>query len=121
MRPACRFGRLAQTFVSHSLTDFGARKVSGRDFRGAAENRTPAACAPRAAAPHSTSTSEFGLNKVSRHPGSSVCVSIFALLSAGPARCDKSRIFSLNCLPQRMEYQPENGFAVKRKVRHENN
>src|ERR1039458_4694804 len=26
-----------------------------------------------------------GLNKVSRHPGSSVCVSIFALLSAGSA------------------------------------
>jgi hypothetical protein len=60
------------------------------------------------------------LNKVSRHPGSSVCVSIFALISAGPAHCD-GRIFSLNCLPQRMEYQPENGFAVNRKVRHENN
>ena len=61
-----------------------------------------------------------GLNKVSRHPGSSVCVSIFALISAGPARCD-GRIFSLNCLPQRMEYLRENGFTVNRMVRHENN
>jgi hypothetical protein len=116
------------------------------------------------------------LNKVSRHPDSSVCVSIFALLSAGPAiRRDvparsagfqtcriadfqvgrglenarpagletrdtadlevcatvavldaplvvgTARIFSLNCLPQRMEYQRENGFAVNRRVRHENN
>jgi hypothetical protein len=59
-RPACRFGRLAQTFVSHALSDFGARKFVGRDFRRAAENRTPAACAPRAAAPHPTSTSEVG-------------------------------------------------------------
>jgi hypothetical protein len=31
------------------------------------------------------------------------------------------RIFSLNCLPQRMEYQLENGFAVNRRARHENN
>jgi len=38
----------------------------GRDFRRAAENRTPAACAPRAAAPHSTSTSEFGLSSEQR-------------------------------------------------------
>jgi len=27
----------------------------------------------------------------------------------------------LNCSPQRMEYQQENGFAVNRRVRHENN
>ena len=47
---------------SHSLSNFGARKFVGRDFRRAAENRTPAACAPQAAAPHSTSTSEFGIN-----------------------------------------------------------
>jgi hypothetical protein len=59
-------------------------------------------------------------NKVSRHPDSSVCASIFALLSAGPAVAT-ARIFSLNCLPQRMEYQRENGFAVNRRVRHENN
>jgi hypothetical protein len=59
-------------------------------------------------------------DKVSRHPGSSVCVSIFVLLSAGPAIVP-ARIFSLNCLPQRMEYQHENGFIVNRRVRHENN
>ena len=35
-------------------------------------------------------------------------------------RCDGA-IFSLNCLPQRVEYQRENGFAVNRRVRHENN
>lgn len=55
-------GRLAQTFVSHALSDFGAKKFGGRDFRRAAENRTPAACVPRAAAPYSTSTSDVGFN-----------------------------------------------------------
>jgi hypothetical protein len=34
-----------------------------------------------------------GLNKVSRHPGSSVCISIFALLSTGPAHCDGANFF----------------------------
>ena len=57
-RPACRFGRPAQTFVSHSWSDFGARRFVGRDFRRAAENCTPAACAPPAAAPHSTSADQ---------------------------------------------------------------
>jgi len=61
------------------------------------------------------------LDKVSRHPDSFICVSIFALLFAGRAGGAAARIFSLNCSPQRMEYQQENGFAVNRRVRHENN
>jgi hypothetical protein len=32
-----------------------------------------------------------------------------------------ARIFSLKCLPHWMEYQRENGFALNRRVRHENN
>jgi hypothetical protein len=31
-----------------------------------------------------------------------------------------ARIFSLNYLPQRVEHQRENGFAVNRKMRYEN-
>ena len=38
------------------------RKCVGRGFRRAAENHTPAACAPRVATPHTIPTSEFGLN-----------------------------------------------------------
>jgi hypothetical protein len=48
-----------------------------------------------------------------------VCATV-AVLDA-PLVVGTARIFSLNCLPQRMEYQRENGFAVNRRVRHENN
>jgi len=43
--------------------------------------------------------------------------------AVGRARCAAAtaQIFSLNCLPQRMEYQRENGFAVNRRTCHENN
>jgi hypothetical protein len=40
---------------------------------------------------------------------------------AGCAAAATAQIFSLNCLPQRMEYQRENGFAVNRRACHENN
>jgi hypothetical protein len=40
---------------------------------------------------------------------------------AGYTAAAPPRIFSLNCLPQRMEYQRENGFVVNRRARHENN
>jgi hypothetical protein len=63
------------------LSDFGSKKFVGRDFRRAAENRTPAACAPRATAPHSTSTSEFGFKTIPAETAtSSGCAT---LLSAG--------------------------------------
>ena len=59
-RPACRFGRLAQTIVTHLSSPFPrARMFVGRGFRRAAENHTPAAYAPRAVTPDTTSTSEF--------------------------------------------------------------
>ena len=50
-RPACRFGRPGQTIVSHWSPHFHARKFVGQGFRRAAENRTPAACAPPADGP----------------------------------------------------------------------
>ena len=48
-RPACRVGRPAQTLVAHSFCDVGGSEFERRSFRRAAENHTPAACAPRAA------------------------------------------------------------------------
>src|ERR1035437_10278205 len=46
-RLACRFGRPAQTFVTHYWFPARARKFVRRSFRRAAENCTPAACAPQ--------------------------------------------------------------------------
>jgi len=45
-RPACRFGRLAQTPIGLTSKILPWKKFAGRSFRRDAENGTPEACAP---------------------------------------------------------------------------
>ena len=61
-RPACEFGRRAQTFDQPSARDPSAKNLAGRGSRRDAENHTPEVYAPGNALAHLFSISEFGLN-----------------------------------------------------------